>query len=432
MLLPAPEQEAKLADYDAQLVAARKALALKVKALQERRWEWEDQFAARHIKGDFAWRYQRPISAAAANGATLTIYNEEPVDAVFYLFGSVYSERKKGAGLIIASGENPDNETYTIQFKPGQGTWTSLGIDVHQDESLPGNRVARGADRFTLTEVEAETAEGPLEFVLATSHEFGEPLEQPAMAAIDGNPNTGWGVSFGEARNPFLALRLKNKLVTSADTVVTLRLKHDSAYRRATIGRFRVAMSAAEYSAPESGESATKFRLPVKDESILTLSIATDRGIPPGVLRAIQVPEEERNEDQAKEIENFFVFSLPELQPAVIEIAKIQAARNMLESSIPSVITTERVRPRVTRVLPRGNFLDESGEIVQPAIPGIFGKITPAGRHATRLDLANWLVSRENPLTPRVFVNRTWRQFFGTGLSKVLEDLGSQGEWPGT
>jgi hypothetical protein len=46
------------------------------------------------------------------------------------------------------------------------------------------------------------------------------------------------------------------------------------------------------------------------------------------------------------------------------------------------------------------------------------------------LDLANWLVSPENPLTARVFVNRLWRQFFGTGLSRMLEDVGSQGEWP--
>ena len=60
----------------------------------------------------------------------------------------------------------------------------------------------------------------------------------------------------------------------------------------------------------------------------------------------------------------------------------------------------------------------------------VFGKVeTPEGK-ATRLDLANWLVSKDNPLTPRVFVNRIWRQYFGTGLSKVLEDLGSQGEWP--
>jgi hypothetical protein len=60
----------------------------------------------------------------------------------------------------------------------------------------------------------------------------------------------------------------------------------------------------------------------------------------------------------------------------------------------------------------------------------MFGKVAPEGSRVTRLNLANWLVSKDNPLTPRVFVNRTWRQFFGTGISKILEDLGSQGEWP--
>jgi hypothetical protein len=60
----------------------------------------------------------------------------------------------------------------------------------------------------------------------------------------------------------------------------------------------------------------------------------------------------------------------------------------------------------------------------------MFGKVEAPEGKATRLDLANWLVSKDNPLTPRVFVNRIWRQYFGTGLSKILEDLGSQGEWP--
>jgi hypothetical protein len=67
---------------------------------------------------------------------------------------------------------------------------------------------------------------------------------------------------------------------------------------------------------------------------------------------------------------------------------------------------------------------------VQPAIPVVFGKLERPSARATRLDLANWIVSKDNPMTGRVFVNRLWRQFFGVGLSKVLDDLGSQGEWP--
>jgi hypothetical protein len=101
--------------------------------------------------------------------------------------------------------------------------------------------------------------------------------------------------------------------------------------------------------------------------------------------------------------------------------------------------------PRTVRVLPRGNWLDASGEVVQPAIPAFLGKIqtglrpaeaggapaAPAGeKRATRLDLANWIVSKENPLAARAFVNRLWKLYFGTGLSKVLDDLGGQGEWP--
>jgi hypothetical protein len=82
------------------------------------------------------------------------------------------------------------------------------------------------------------------------------------------------------------------------------------------------------------------------------------------------------------------------------------------------------------RIRARGNWMDESGEIVTPGIPAFLGDIQAGDGLPTRLDLANWLTAPDNPLTARVFVNRLWKLYFGTGLSKVLDDLGSQGEWP--
>ena len=94
-------------------------------------------------------------------------------------------------------------------------------------------------------------------------------------------------------------------------------------------------------------------------------------------------------------------------------------------------LITAAWEPRITRVLPRGNWQNESGEMVQPAAPHFLPQPpNESGRRLTRLDLARWLTSRENPLTARVFVNRLWKQFFGTGISAVIDDVGAQGEWP--
>jgi hypothetical protein len=109
--------------------------------------------------------------------------------------------------------------------------------------------------------------------------------------------------------------------------------------------------------------------------------------------------------------------------------------RTMITVSIP---------PRPIRVLARGDWLDDSGEIVEPGVPGVFRQVesrlqteppeggTPAhlaGR-ATRLDLARWLTASDHPLTARVFVNRLWKLFFGKGITASLEDVGAQGEAP--
>jgi hypothetical protein len=46
------------------------------------------------------------------------------------------------------------------------------------------------------------------------------------------------------------------------------------------------------------------------------------------------------------------------------------------------------------------------------------------------LDLANWIASADNTLTARAVVNRMWKDYFGIGISKTVEDFGSQGELP--
>ena len=94
-------------------------------------------------------------------------------------------------------------------------------------------------------------------------------------------------------------------------------------------------------------------------------------------------------------------------------------------------MVTKAMPPLVTRVLPRGNWQDQSGPIVDPAVPHFLPRQAGAkeGR-LTRLDLARWLTAPENPLTARVFMNRLWKQLFGTGISSLVEDVGAQGEWP--
>jgi hypothetical protein len=78
----------------------------------------------------------------------------------------------------------------------------------------------------------------------------------------------------------------------------------------------------------------------------------------------------------------------------------------------------------------RGNWLDETGPEVAPDVPAFLPPLAVKGRRANRLDLARWLVARENPLTARVIVNRLWKLTFGQGLVSSLDDFGSQGTWP--
>ena len=104
--------------------------------------------------------------------------------------------------------------------------------------------------------------------------------------------------------------------------------------------------------------------------------------------------------------------------------------RELLDHADECLVTKVSDELRAVRILPRGDWMDETGEIVEPQAPHFLDPIPVNGERLTRLDLANWLVAPENPLTARVFVNRMWKMLFGAGLSKVLDDIGSQSETP--
>jgi mono/diheme cytochrome c family protein len=80
---------------------------------------------------------------------------------------------------------------------------------------------------------------------------------------------------------------------------------------------------------------------------------------------------------------------------------------------------------RETHVFDRGNWMVK-GKRVSPDVPKSFPAMNPK-LPRNRLGLAQWMVSREHPLTARVAVNRFWEQLFGAGIVETVEDMGTQG-----
>jgi len=432
--LPTPEQKHTRERLDAQIAELKQKLA----AFPAPTPDQEKALLTKWKAGELAWHFQHPEEAHALHGAVLTVYNDKPVDSVIYApengsASSVRPERQPGNGLVIASGPNPDNETYVVKLRPGAGSWTELGLDVVEDESLPGNRISRGADRFLLTGMEAVLQQpGQPDRQIKFSTALGDKTTNngmPATAVLDNNPETGWGVALGESSNPFLALRFAEKLTTTADArlVVTLR-QESTAYRRAVIGRFRLALSSGEYSWPADGTSAKRIKS--KDKEKEAEGVASSSGLSPEMRAGLVEAADKRKPAQKNAIREYFEWSSPATAALRAELNRVDGERSIVDSQIPRVVTTVAVKPQETRILPRGNWMDDTGEIVEPAIPEFLGKLNTGGRRANRLDLANWIVSDQNPLTARVIADRLWREFFGTGISKSVDDLGSQGEWP--
>jgi len=113
----------------------------------------------------------------------------------------------------------------------------------------------------------------------------------------------------------------------------------------------------------------------------------------------------------------------------------------MLESQLASYDTDgtpkalamgirERTIPADSRVFNRGE-LDQPGELVKRGFPQVLTTQQPTiSRGSGRKELADWIASKENPLTARVMANRIWLHLIGRGLVATPDNFGASGEKP--
>jgi hypothetical protein len=225
--------------------------------------------------------------------------------------------------------------------------------------------------------------------------DFGPP------AVLDGAPKTGWAFG-GELGKPHaLVVELGEPLDIPQDgeLLVTIQQTYGDGH---TLGRFRL--------------SATTQSLPVRELS-------------PAIRDILAKPRKQRSPDEQstalayfRPLSKTFAGMQTQLETKQKELANIKPV------GVPVMRELANDKLRESHLLVKGNFLSP-GDKVEPALLKSFNAPS-ANETPTRLTVAQWLTSRDNPLTARVAVNRFWAQLFGRGLVETEEDFGTQGTLP--
>jgi hypothetical protein len=203
------------------------------------------------------------------------------------------------------------------------------------------------------------------------------------------------------------------------------------AKRKALLDEYKIPFLQAEF---EKNMSAA-IRNPGRDvewDFWVTSCTAMLDGCPELIL----TPPADRRERDAARLTDYFIANLgPDLPRDKDLLDKIKALRGKLAEiakPLPRYSQAYAVResgePKLTHIAVRGDY-KRPGVAVDPGTPAVLPAFQTNGEPA-RLAFARWLVSKENPLTPRVIANRAWQEFFGRGLVKTSEDFGTQGERP--
>ena len=144
----------------------------------------------------------------------------------------------------------------------------------------------------------------------------------------------------------------------------------------------------------------------------------------------LSIPIEKRTPEQREEITREWLRSHDAtFKATLMKVTEMERSKAKIQSEIPTVMVMKELpKPREAFVLLRGIY-DHHGDPVLAQTPAFLPPL-PAGVKNNRLALAKWIVSPQNPLTPRVTVNRMWERLFGTGLVETSEDFGTRSSFP--
>jgi mono/diheme cytochrome c family protein len=374
--------EKKNAAHSAKLRALQDKLAKARAPLFDRLLDWEKETNAR-------------LAAVGANKP-----EPEPLalESVTSDGGTMFLMREDHSATANSAGK--DKETYTIVATLPAAQISALRLEVVADSSLPGEGPGRSKNgNFVLSEIDVRTDAGPVELHSPTA-DFSQ-KGFLVTAANDGKADTGWGVGGGVGKSHDATFRFVRPIdgAKTPQITVTLAQQYGNAH---TIGRFRLVGIEGETS-----------------DSIVTTELK----------RLLATGSEKWTNESKEQIVDWLV----KLDPAASAAADALEAAEDSGPKPPLMdvrVLAQRRTPRETHVFHRGEFLSPA-EAVQPGTPGILPPVKARnGGAPDRLDLARWLVSRDNPLTARVIVNQFWMHLFGEGLVRTAADFGVRGDRP--
>src|SRR5579872_649229 len=378
--LPTAEQDTHRKKLRAEIQELEVRLKTATPELASAQAEWERTV----LEAGKSWTVLAPSSLKSSGGATLVPQQD---------------------GSILASGINPILDDYVIEAKTGAGGITGIRLEAMPDPSLPRGGPGRDVyGNFFLKALvlEAAPANDPQRF---------EKVDFQEMVADNGKIKDKkfsqiWSVdaSREDERLPRQIVFVTAKPMGSGETLLRLRLRQESEFGGQGIGRFRLSVT----SAPDPTAIVT-----VSHKLRPTLAMSPNA----------------RNEQQNKDLSEYYRSIAPSLKASRLRLTQ---ARKELDDL--GIVTTLVMRDKPsyerlsTNIRMRGSFLSK-GDLVYANTPAVLPPLAESDL-PNRLGLARWLVSKENPLTARVEVNRIWEQFFGRGIVETSEDFGTQGARP--